>query len=1434
MNPSGAIGLAQCKVGLTREAARQSMTPSSTDLIASSVRIVQDGVTKGAGFLTHGNVIVTASHVLDSLENAYLTFHVAPDIQFPVSSGDDGHSRWPQADVLLLRLDGRPPAGAHPLTLGIPRGEGYDIETFGYPRNGPIGGRRAIATVLGETYDARASALHGSVRLRVLQMADNGYIDKGFSGAPVVDSRSGLAVGVVIGIDVGVIRKSDLATAASWSDDDPIQRMPRAAASSFATPMDLLLSQWPSLSVPLPNPYLGLATFKEDDSERFFGRKSIVDVMHSRITRSPRLLTLLGPSGSGKSSLLQAGLTPRIRVDNDKLVTVVVRPGSTPKRALLESGLMSPEDETLVEAMGLRRSVSSPACLLILDQFEEFLAAYSDGAESRSHTYDFLGDLGRTINMQDPNLFVAIAVRDDFYPELIAADRRLTAILVETIVNVPARLTREELDEIVRGPADRQGWPMERGVADLVVGQVLGDRPDAPSTVLPVLQTYLHRLAASSTDSTLTKALVDRSGGVEAAMATWADESLSALPSDGHRLLARDLMLSLVSLAHPDRAIPAIRRRRDVQQLVLDATASGVERADIELVIDSLARSRVLLRSSGPERPSGTSEPQPAPTSGRDAGQAGARAELAHEALIHAWPQLREWIEEDRDFRRWLEPMEQRAAAYLANQDSSELLGAPKLVESAGWAREYTLPPDVRRLIRDSRQRQRRHRHRVRLVQGAIVTLLVTSLVATGLSWRQGRHLAEQSEAALAQGLAARASAQSNDRPDLAALLAAESLRRSDGPANLNGAIAALGPVTRSGDSVSTGGRRVTAMAAIPGGDLLATAQADGTMSLWNWRSRHLLRTTIPGQGGSILSLAVRSDGRVLATGGIDGTVRLWDARSAEAITEPITGHVGAVLSLAFAPSGQTLFSGGADGAVLIWNLQDRNSPGQPVTNVLGAALSIATSADGKRLAIGTSDHSVFVWDLPNWRLERQFTEHLSDVTVVVFASNTILLSGSTDRTIREWDLKNGVRRGEPWRGHDSAVRTLAVREGGRTVVSSGDDGTVRTWSPETGHETEPPVRSHETGTALVLVQGTASMATAGPMDTWRLWSSERTSGLAVVLRHSGGSVGGISFSPDGRFLAAASSDNTLSMWDVTTQRQVWHVVAAERRGLSDVTFMPDGRSIITVGGDGALSMWSARAGKLLAAANPRSGELWGVAASPDGRIVATAGADHLVRLWDVRSLHQVSELPGHEDQVDKVDFSPDGHTLASSGKDRTIRLWNVSTGDQIGEPLTGHTNFVWDIAFSPNGKLLASTGADGTIRIWDILSQRARQTLRVDSATDGVAFSPDGDRIASSGADRLVRIWDVDSGSELHEPLIGHRAWTDDVAYSPDGKILASASDDGQIRLWDLDYPDWLGRLCRRAGRNLTTEEWARYVGADLPWRATCPGLASPRALGG
>ncbi|KAG8935564.1 hypothetical protein FRC00_010896 [Tulasnella sp. 408] len=442
--------------------------------------------------------------------------------------------------------------------------------------------------------------------------------------------------------------------------------------------------------------------------------------------------------------------------------------------------------------------------------------------------------------------------------------------------------------------------------------------------------------------------------------------------------------------------------------------------------------------------------------------------------------------------------------------------------------------------------------------------------------------------------------------------------------------------------------------------------------------------------------------------------------------------------------------------------------------SISSATNSIAFSPDGKTLASGSSDGTIRLWDIAAGApVGEPLKGHTSFVLSVAFSPDgKTLASGSSDETIRLWDVAAGVPVGEPLKGHTDWVRSVAFSPDGKTLASGSRDETIRLWDVAAGAPVGEPLKGHTSSVNSVVFSPDGKTLASGSDDqTIRLWDVAAGTPVGEPLKGHTSWVYSVAFSPDGKTLASGSDDQTIRLWDVAAGAPVGEPL----KGHTSLT----------------IRLWDVAAGAPVG--EPLKGHtssVNSVAFSPDGKTLASGSDDQTIRLWDVAAGVPVGEpLKGHTSSVNSVAFSPDGKTLASGSDDQTIRLWDVAAGAPVGEPLKGHTSSVNSVAFSPDGKTLASGSDDQTIRLWDVAAGApVGEPLKGHTSwVHSVAFSPDGKTLASGSDDQTIRLWDIAAGTPVGEPLKGHTSWVHSVAFSPDGKTLASGSSDQTIRLWDI-----------------------------------------------
>ncbi|MEG4860761.1 hypothetical protein QUB75_25025 [Microcoleus sp. K1-B6] len=302
-------------------------------------------------------------------------------------------------------------------------------------------------------------------------------------------------------------------------------------------------------------------------------------------------------------------------------------------------------------------------------------------------------------------------------------------------------------------------------------------------------------------------------------------------------------------------------------------------------------------------------------------------------------------------------------------------------------------------------------------------------------------------------------------------------------------------------------------------------------------------------------------------------------------------------------------------------------------------------------------------------------------------------------------------------------------------------------------------------------------IATASSDKTVRLW--DVTGKLIQEFKGHQYAVNSVSFSPDGKYIATASFDKTARLWDLTGK--LIQEFKGHQDSVNSVSFSPDGKYIATASFDKTARLWDLT-GKLIQEFKGHQDSVWSVSFSPDGKYIATASFDKTARLWDFTG-KLIQEFKGHQYAVNSVSFSRDGKYIATASRDKTARLWDL-TGKLIQE-LKGHQDSVWSVSFSRDGKYIATASSDKTARLWDLTGKLIQEFKGHQEELRSVSFSPDGTYLATASRDKTARFWDLTG--KLIQEFKGHQDLVWSVSFSPDGKYIATASFDKTARLWDL-----------------------------------------------
>jgi WD40 repeat protein len=1134
-------------------------------------------------------------------------------------------------------------------------------------------------------------------------------------------------------------------------------------------------------------PYRGLLCYGSGDHDRFFGRERIVARLVGMLQRQ-RFVAVFGASGSGKSSLLRAGLIPALAGRASAGAAVLVTPGRDPLAALAEAP---------VDAAGV----------LVVDQFEELFTQCADPSVRTA----FVDRIAALVSGPDSRVAVVLGVRADFYARCTELPV-LAGLLAGANVPVPP-LTDDELRDVIAKPAALAGLSVERALITQIMAEVSGQPGALPLVSHALLETWRLRRG-----DVLGVAGYTAAGGVAGAVAKTAEALYEAF-DDSQRETTRQVFVRLVAFGE---GVEDTRRRVSRDELDLPG---------IDVVLERLAAARlvVLDAKAGPTHSAGSARPRH-----KDS------VEIAHEALIRAWPRLRGWLSTDREGLRTHRQLSDAAQSWMSlERDPGALYRGARLAVANEWAARTrgsgALTAVEQRFLdasNDLADRERlaaaRHNRQLRYLSVGLAVLLVVALGAGAVALVQRRDAVAQRQLAISRQLAAESLGLAHTEPDTAMLLATQAYRIAPTGEARSALLSMSIYRAHLGKLVGHAGA-VSQVVFTPDGSRLLSVGRDQTLSVWD-PGRRTRTAVLTGHNTWLTAAAVSHDGHIAATGGHDGKVAIWDL-DRRVRFDTLYGHTSRIRDIAFSPDGRFLAVSAHDGTVILWNVARRAR----VTTLSGhtkAVPTVAFSPNGRLLATASDDATVVLWDLGDTAETKAaaktatLTGHVSGVSSVAFSPDgSTLATGGGDTTVIVWDVATRTRRTTFNHRKSGWVMALAFSPDGRSLATAGDDSAVLVW--DTTHQL---LRARLTGprTAVYTVAfnpRTGMLAAGGEDGAIFLWDPMRS----AVVEHDD-LVNDVEFSPDGRTVATASVHRT-TLWN-TDDRTLRAVRTDEHVFVNDVTFDPAGRTVLFVtqpspyvaaGTTGnTFMLWNPTDGTEVPLTG-HTGPVLDVALSPDGRTAATASVDQTVIIWDLATRQPLATLAGHAAIINGVSFSPDGRLLATAGHDNLVKLWDTATG-QVVATLTGHTSWVRTAIFSPDGRLLATESHDQTVMLWDVASRTRLATItdHRDAEFNGIAISPDGRTLAYTSGESTVILWDV-ARRAIAAQLTGHAQQIHAMAFSPDGDTLATVSADQTLMLWDTNPERATAHICAAVARNLTRGEWLRYL-PGMPHTDTCP----------
>jgi WD40 repeat protein len=1105
-------------------------------------------------------------------------------------------------------------------------------------------------------------------------------------------------------------------------------------------------------------PFLFLDRYERKHAKIFFGRSVYIRELYNRIidTKSPPIILLYGQSGVGKSSLLDAGLMPRIEESHTVLYIRRDRKkglvGSL--KESLQRNFSNIENLSLVERWKQIESQTGKPLVIILDQVEEVYTGQNKDLPNEIN--DFMEIMKKLFG--DPALYpggkLILGYRKEYHPEI---DKVFSLYELPRVRVFLEPLTRRDIMEVVTGLTQtselmqRYNIKVDKDLPVIIADDLLEDKNSSVAPVLQILLTKMWKQSKKDEFSPTGEFTVEQYRELQRqgiAMKDFFQQQMEKLKDWKQEVVDSGLALDLLKYHTTELGTACSRSIEELGQ-----TYGNM--ADIlDELIKKLKQFYLLT----------------------EAQHGKADSSLAHDILAPVV--IKEYTDSDKPGQRAARILTSKIEDFKKEEKGIWLDEADLRIVEEGRKGMRALDEIEKKLVEISREhkaQREREKKRIKKIGVALIAIIFITAILALWQWQTALEKAkiakEQKERAeknfkisQANYLVSQAQIESKEDPTIA-LRIAEQAWHLDKNDTVTEALHKIYRENYFYKIIIDEKYPIGTAAFSPGEKYILTAFEDRAVRLWDLGKKEF--KIFSGHKDEVLAVTFSPDEKYILIGCKDGTVRLLDLRGSQIKSFM---HGGAVNSVSFSPDGKYILSGSNDKTARLWDLE--SSTFQEFAGHTASVTCAVFSPDGKYIITGSDDKTARLWEVkgtthktlnkhensvtcaafsPNgqyiitgcydrmarlwdWETDKvtKLMGHKSRITSVVFSPDgNYILTGSMDKTARLWDLAGNEL--QVLTGHKEGVFFVAFSSGGKYILTGSYDGIIRLWDMR---RKELQFFKHVHWLTSVAISPDGKYILTGSNDKARLWDLQGKE-IRVFNGHEK-KVTSVAFSPDGNNILTGSGDNTARLWDMWGK--TIQVFQGHEEGVTSAVFSPDSSCILTGSGDTTARLWDLK-GNIKQVFKGHEKEVTSAIFSPDGRFILTGSGDNTARLWDIEG-KTIQVFKGHEKVVKSVAFSPDGNTILTGSEDTLARLWDLK--GNVLQVFRGHNFSVWTAVFSPDGKFILTGSRDRTACLWDLKELKLQVFKRHQLGVTSAAFFPDGKHILTGSRDNTACLWEI------------------------------------------------------------------------------------------